>query len=171
MMKAAAAATVLCVIAAAMPVQPASADSKSGNEAQIKMLEDKLAAAVSARNVDAIMSAYVPDQTLFVFDVVPPRQYVGAQAYRKDWIDFLAMFKGPVQLQINDLSVQADDKMGWGHSIQHVSGTGTKGQPINLTVRVTDVYRKIKGQWLIIHEHVSVPVDLDTGKPDLSSKP
>jgi hypothetical protein len=27
------------------------------------------------------------------------------------------------------------------------------------------------GRWLIIHEHVSVPVDLDTGKPDLSSKP
>jgi ketosteroid isomerase-like protein len=47
----------------------------------------------------------------------------------------------------------------------------TKDQPIDLTVRVTDVYRKINGTWLIVHEHVSVPVDLDTGKPDLSSKP
>jgi len=37
--------------------------------------------------------------------------------------------------------------------------------------RVTDVYRKIKGNWLIVREHVSVPVDLNTGKPDLSSKP
>jgi ketosteroid isomerase-like protein len=50
-------------------------------------------------------------------------------------------------------------------------GTDPKGQPIDLTVRATDVYRKIKGNWLIVHEHVSVPVDLDTGKPDLSSKP
>jgi ketosteroid isomerase-like protein len=38
-------------------------------------------------------------------------------------------------------------------------------------VRVTDVYKKADGRWQIIHEHVSVPVALDTGKPDLGSKP
>ena len=61
--------------------------------------------------------------------------------------------------------------MGFGHSIQRVTGTDTKGQQVDLTVRVTDVYRKINRNWLVVHEHVSVPVDLDTGKPDLSSKP
>jgi hypothetical protein len=40
-----------------------------------------------------------------------------------------------------------------------------------LTVRVTDGYRKINGKWLITQEHVSVPVDLETGKADLTSKP
>jgi hypothetical protein len=38
-------------------------------------------------------------------------------------------------------------------------------------VRVTDVYQKIRGLWFIVHEHVSVPVDLETDQPDLSSKP
>jgi hypothetical protein len=35
-------------------------------------------------------------------------------------------------------------------------------------VRVTDGYKKVNGQWLIAHEHVSVPVDLTTmkGIPD-----
>jgi hypothetical protein len=33
------------------------------------------------------------------------------------------------------------------------------------------VYRKIKGHWLIVQEHVSVPVDLATLKPDLRSQP
>jgi len=61
--------------------------------------------------------------------------------------------------------------MGLSHSIQRVTGTNTKGQPMDLTVRVTGVYRKIKGNWLVVHEHISVPVHLDTGKPDLSSKP
>ena len=102
--------------------------------------------------------------------MIPPRQYVGAKAYAKDWTDFLGMFKS-LKLEISDLSVTADGTMGFGHSIQRVTGTDTKGQPVDLTVRVTDVYRKIKGNWLIVHEHVSVPVDLDTGKPDLSSKP
>jgi ketosteroid isomerase-like protein len=38
-------------------------------------------------------------------------------------------------------------------------------------VRLTDVYRKINRHWLIEHEHVSVPVDLDTNKQIDTSKP
>jgi ketosteroid isomerase-like protein len=45
------------------------------------------------------------------------------------------------------------------------------GNPIDVNIRVTDVLRKAKGKWLIVHEHVSVPVDLATGKADLASKP
>jgi ketosteroid isomerase-like protein len=52
-----------------------------------------------------------------------------------------------------------------------VTGTDKQGKKVDLTVRVTDVYQKIRGRWFITHEHVSVSVDLDTGKPDLSSKP
>ena len=83
----------------------------------------------------------------------------------------MTQLMGPVKFEITDLHVFAAGSLGYGHSIQHVQGTNTKNQPIDLTVRVTDVYRKIKGDWLIVHEHVSVPVDLDTDKPDLSSKP
>jgi ketosteroid isomerase-like protein len=53
-----------------------------------------------------------------------------------------AHFNGPLKFEISDLSVAADEKMGFGHSIQHLTGTDTKGQPVDLTVRVTDVYRK-----------------------------
>jgi hypothetical protein len=31
---------------------------------------------------------------VFVYDVVPPRQYVGAAAFQKPWQGFLDMFKG-----------------------------------------------------------------------------
>ncbi len=147
------------------------ARAASGDEANIRALEGRFVAAVNAKDVNAIMKVYVPDESLFVFDVVPPRQYVGAKAYAKDWTDFLGIFKGALKFEINDLSVTADGTMGFSHSIQHVTGTDTKGNAVDLTVRVTDVYRKFKGNWLIVHEHVSVPVDLDTGKPDLSTKP
>ena len=163
-------AVVLCAVATAIPVLPATASSAS-DVTKIKALENKFAAAFVAKDVNGIMSVYLPDETLFVFDVVPPRQYVGAKAYRKDWEDYIATLKGPVKFEISDLSIAVDGNLGWGHSIQHVSSTDTKGQPVDLTVRVTDVYRKIKGNWRIVHEHVSVPVDLDTLKPDLSSKP
>ena len=45
------------------------------------------------------MQAYVPDETLFAFDVIPPRQYVGAKAFRKDWGEFLAGLKGPLKYE------------------------------------------------------------------------
>ena len=143
----------------------------SNDIAPIRNLEEKLAAAIAARNLDAIMQVYVPDETLFVFDVIPPRQYVGAKAYRKDWGDFLGSTKGPLKYHITDVAISAVGTISYGHSIQHLVATGVKGDPIDLTMRVTDVYRKIKGNWLIVQEHISVPVDLDTGTPDFSSRP
>ena len=149
----------------------ATAQGAPSDEAQIRALESRFAAAFNAKDVDDIMKVYVPDDSLVVFDVVPPRQYVGADAYRKDWEGLMTQLMGPVKFEISDLHVFTAGPLGYSHSIQHVQGTNTKNQPIDLTVRVTDVYRKIKGDWLIVHEHVSVPVDLDTDKPDLSSKP
>jgi uncharacterized protein (TIGR02246 family) len=163
--------TAMGALAVALCSISVTARADTADEAKIRALEDQFAAAFNAKDVDAIMKVYVPDNSLIVFDVVPPRQYVGAQAYRKDWENVLAMFKGPVKFEISDLAVAADQTLAYGHSIQHISGADANGRSIDLTVRVTDVYRKTNGQWLIVHEHVSVPVDLDTGKPDLTSKP
>jgi uncharacterized protein (TIGR02246 family) len=140
-------------------------------QSDIRALEDRFIAAVKAKDLDAIMKVYVPDQTLFVFDVVPPRQYVGASAYRKDWQEFIDSFNGPITVELSDLDITADDNLAYGHSIQRIAGTDKQGKKVDMTVRVTDVYKKINGNWLVVHEHVSVPVDLDTGKPDLTSKP
>ncbi len=49
--------------------------------------------------------------------------------------------------------------------------TRKDGSKFSFTVRVTDGYRKVNGKWVITQEHVSVPVDLATSKPDLASKP
>jgi uncharacterized protein (TIGR02246 family) len=162
------AAVAICATVSALSFSPAAnADTQS----DIRALEDRFIAAVKAKDLDAIMKVYVPDQTLFVFDVVPPRQYVGAASYRKDWQDFLGSFNGPITVELSDLDITADDTLAYGHSIQRVAGTDKQGKKVDVTVRVTDVYKKINGSWLVIHEHVSVPVDLETGKPDLMSKP
>jgi uncharacterized protein (TIGR02246 family) len=141
----------------------------SGDEAAIRALEAKFAAAVSAKNVDGIMKVYAPD--VFVYDVVPPRQYVGAAAYRKDWESLMSGFKGPLKFGVSDLAVETAGPVAWSHSIQRITGTDPAGHASDMTVRVTDVYRKSAGGWRIVQEHVSVPVDLATGKADLQSKP
>jgi len=147
------------------------AQAQTKDEVAIRTLEDQFATAASAMDVDAIMKVYAPGDELLVFDMSTPRQYAGWDAYKKDWQDFAALFQGPVKFSVDDLSITTDGKLAYSHSIQHVSGTGKDGSKIEITVRVTDCYRKTDGKWLIALEHVSVPIDMTTGKPDMMSKP
>ena len=38
-------------------------------------------------------------------------------------------------------------------------------------LRVTVGYRKTGGKWLVTHEHVSMPIDMKTGKAPTDLKP
>jgi ketosteroid isomerase-like protein len=161
----------LCVLGGFGAAQRAQAQSK--DEQAIRALETKFAMAFVAKNVDEIMKFYAPGDQLLVFDLITPRQYAGWDAYKKDWESTFAMMKGTPEFDTKDLSVTTDGKLAWSHSIQHASWTGTDGTPFEMTVRVTDCYKKIDGKWLIVLEHVSVPLDFSGPKPspDMMSKP
>ena len=159
--------------AAATPAAPAAAAAKpSGpsDHAQIEALERGFSAAFAAKNVDKIMSYYTHDG-LFVFDVTPPREYVGWAAYKKDFEDLFGVYAGPATMQMSELSITVVGSVAYGHSIQDGHFTLKDGTTTELVVRVTDVYRKLGGKWKIVQEHVSVPVDLGAMKPDPLSKP
>jgi ketosteroid isomerase-like protein len=152
----------------AQAAQPAKGDDKAALEA----LEQRFTAAFNARDATGIMKVYVPGASLVVFDVTPPRQYVGAEAYLKDWQGLFAAFPGPVKFTESDLAIETGGgSLAFGHFFGDSLLTAKDGSKVDLVCRVTHVYRKIHGHWLIVHEHVSVPVDLATGKPDLQSKP
>jgi hypothetical protein len=57
---------------------PSVAAAAPDDEAAIRALEDRFAAAFNAGDVNAIMKSYVPNQSLVVFDLVAPRE----------WLDF-----------------------------------------------------------------------------------
>lgn len=133
-------------------------------EAAIRALEDRFVAAFNAGDIDAIMQNYVPDKSFVLFDVVPREEYVGADAYRKAWEEMFSRFKGTPKIAITDLNITVDGNVGFGHSFMRVTGTDMQGHPVDRIVRVTDGYRKIDSNWLIVHEHISVPVDFSTGK-------
>jgi uncharacterized protein (TIGR02246 family) len=142
------------------------------DEQEIRALYDRWAAAFRAKDVDTIMRNYAAGQELFVFDVTPPRQHVGFDDYKKDYQDFFAAFPGPVdRLEIQELSIVTDGKLAYSHCVEPVTVTAKDGSKFSIKLRITDGLRKINGKWLITQEHVSVPVDLETGKADLASKP
>jgi uncharacterized protein (TIGR02246 family) len=153
------------------PVGMKPTDTKEQDAADIKALEDRFIAAFKAKDVDTIMQLCVPDDSLVVFDVTPPRQRTGAEAYRKDWENVFRRFAGPLQAEVIDLDITAGVDVAFATSIHHVTGTMRAGNKVDYSVRVTDCFKKINGKWLIAHTHVSFPVDMPTGKADMQSKP
>jgi ketosteroid isomerase-like protein len=150
----------------------ASASSDLVDDAMIKSLEHDLIAAFRSKDVSKIMACCAPGNKLFVFDLTIPRQRVGQDDFAKDWQDLFKMTDGPLCVDPSDLAVTTNGgTLAFSHSIVHVSGKRTDGRAIDHTARVTHVYEKMNGKWLIVHEHVSVPIDMSTGKPDFQSRP
>jgi ketosteroid isomerase-like protein len=101
------------------------------------------------------------------FDIEPPLQYV----HTKHWKLTFAAYRGPIDYEMRDLSVTAGDDVAFAHSLNHVRGTMKNGRKTDLWVRWTACFRKSEGKWMIMHDHVSVPVQLETGKALLDLQP
>ena len=145
--------------------------SATDTQAAIRSLEDSFARAVRAKDIDKIMSHYTVSESLVVFDVIPPRQYTGWKAYKEDWRKFLVECKDNPNFEISELETYGGNRFAYSHSIQHFSCTNQQDKKLNMLLRVTDGYANFGGEWLIAHEHVSVPVDLTTGKAVFQSQP
>jgi ketosteroid isomerase-like protein len=160
-------------VAILVSVNAAAADQPTADadKAAIQALEDTYNEGFTSKDVGKIMSVYAPGKQLFVFDVVPPREYKSWEAYKKDFEGLFSAFPGPVKNTISEQTIHVVGTVAYGHNIQTSEFTGKDGTKINIVARTTDIYRKMKGKWLIVEEHNSVPVDLDTMKPDLLSKP
>jgi uncharacterized protein (TIGR02246 family) len=146
-----------------------TAISESADAAQIRRLMDDRVEAVRAKDVNASMSAMVPD--ILSFDVVNPLQYIGSDALRNRTEEWFASFQGPIGYEMRDLSITANDKLAFCHSLNHVSATKTDGVEIDMWWRATVCCRNIGGKWMITHEHNSVPFDVKSGKASLDLKP
>ena len=144
---------------------------RADDKADITALENRVAAGIQAKDADAVMANYIPGDSLVVFDLIPPRQYTGADAYKKDWAGVFAGCADAPKFDISDLDITSDGRLAFAHSIQHFSCTDAKGNKLEMTMRATDAYKKVKGKWMIVHEHLSAPIDLASGKADLTSKP
>jgi uncharacterized protein (TIGR02246 family) len=146
-----------------------TAISTATDEAQIRKLIDEQGKAVRARDINRVMSNIAPD--ILSFDVVNPLQYVGSDGLRKRAEEWFSSFQGPIGYEIRDLRITTGDSVAFCHSLNRISGTKTDGGKIDMWVRATICLRKMDGQWMVTHEHQSVPFDVKNGKASLDLKP
>jgi uncharacterized protein (TIGR02246 family) len=162
---------LLSVEAFGQTEKPPAAKKITNNESAIRELYDGWAKAFKAHDLEGIMACYAPGKDVVAYDIIPPLQYVGHDAYRKDYAEFLAQFTSPIEVEFRDMRVVAGNDVAFVHTLERISGTMKNGQSFDSWIRATSGLRKIKGKWLIVHDHISAPVDLDTGKAVLNLHP
>lgn len=126
-------------------------------EHAVRQVIETWAAAVRARDYDGILANHTPD--LVMFDVPPPFESVGLDAYRKSWDLFLGWSTGPARFAIQDMTIVAGGDVAFAFARMGCYGPDAQGKPEPLNFRLTIGLRKIGGRWLIAHEHHSVPAD------------
>ncbi len=131
-------------------------------ETDIRNLIESWEKAASAGNLDAIMSHYAPE--VIAYDAIAALQFKGAEAYKKHWKMCLEMCSGPMTFKMHDLHIGVGEEIAYSHCLNHCGGTDKDGHQHSSWMRVSSAYRKIKGQWRIVHEHFSAPFDPESGK-------
>lgn len=130
------------------------------DEQTVRDLLAQHAAAFRAKDVPGLIAAYTPD--LLVYDVVTPMSFRGQGRMGMLLLDWLSGFEGPVNYEMQDLSLHLSGDIGYGHCLNHLTGTETSGQAANVWWRSTFGFRKENSRWLICHEHSSMPFDPKT---------
>ena len=80
-------------------------------------------------------------------------------------------YDGPVGYDIRDLRITAGYDTAFASYLYRVTGTMTNGSTVDMWVRSTVCLRKSGGDWLIVHEHTSVPFDAESGRAALDLTP
>ena len=92
----------------------------------------------------------------------------------RGWIDHwkkAVSAKDVDHVETRDLHVGANGEFGYATGLQMISGMLKHSQKSGVWVRFTSLYRKVNGKWLGFHDHVSVPVEIQTGKAMLDLTP
>lgn len=138
-------------------------------EALIRQRVEDCAKAVSAKDIEGVMSLYAPN--IVSFDVDPPLRYSGSDNKRRAWQKLFAAHTGPIDYEVCDLNVTTNGELAFVHSLNHLNGTLASGHVTDLWVRWTACFRRTDGVWLVVHDHVSVPADLKSGQAVLNLTP
>ena len=131
----------------------------------IRRTLEQYAHAVRRKSLDALGELYAPD--FEAFDAVPPLR-VGAKAYRKNWELWFASFEGTPVYEMHDLVVTAGEDVGFARAVVEM---GSPGEGTRAFMRWTVGLRRSRGTWLIVHEHISAPFDMDSFEAKIDLRP
>jgi ketosteroid isomerase-like protein len=132
-------------------------DPTNTEEMRIKALLEAWADAVGRHDVPAILAHHAPD--VVMFDLPLPLQCKGIRSYEQTWDLFFRYHKPGTAFDFQELTVTAGEDVAFAVAIMHC-GPDSSRNPADkdgFLFRLTVGLRKVDNNWLITHEHHSVP--------------
>lgn len=126
------------------------------DEEQIRKLLEQWAYTTRMGLQDEVLANHAPD--VVIFDVLPPLKYDGADAYRKSWDEWQPETDGPGQFDLHELKITTGNDVAFAYGLIHCGGTTPDGKKFEDWVRATICFCKKDGNWLVTHQHISMPV-------------
>jgi uncharacterized protein (TIGR02246 family) len=125
------------------------------NESAIRAIIENWAQAVRERNMDGILAYHTAD--IVMYDVPQPFESRGIEAYKKTWEIFYGWAKDSRVFDITELNIVAGEDVAFAYASMKCSGYDDAGKLEPLKFRLTTGLIKVDGQWMIKHEHHSIP--------------
>ena len=142
--------------------------TRLADEAAIRSLIDSFVAAIRTKDVAGVMSVFAPD--VVSFDLGPPLRHGGGEAFVHRWQELFHAYR-TIDYEVRELAIVASGKVAFSQSLNKISGTTAAGKFSQRWLRWTACFSKDSGHWRIVHEHVSVPADLHSGRAILDLTP
>ena len=124
---------------------------------EINALCEKLGQAHYDKDANAIVECYAPDA--LIYNLAPPLSSKGMD--REETDAWLETWQGPVIVNGENIEIAVSGDMAMVTALNRMCGTKTDGQAEDIWFRNTMCLRKIKGDWLIVHDHSSTPFYMD----------
>jgi ketosteroid isomerase-like protein len=122
----------------------------SSDATRIRTLIEAWARAISSGDRNAILRHHSPSLLMFDF---PPHIVRNLDEYNKTWDFFYDSPKGPISFVPSEIQVTAGTDVAFASCLIHCDGTSAGPLDLRLTVGL----RKLDGDWVVTHEHHSVP--------------
>jgi len=149
---------VLALVGGSLTFVGAHAQQKATEEATFRKLLDSYCAAWSSGNPDNAAKFYAKEDGLVFYDLVP-FSYHSWKEYRvgvqKQFFDNATAAKLTAG---KDLKVTRRGNIAWMTVPMHISMTTKDGKTSEADVRYTGIWERRRAGWLLVHEHLSVPM-------------
>jgi uncharacterized protein (TIGR02246 family) len=124
-------------------------------EAEIRALIERWAAAVQAQDLEGVLADHTADVQMF--DVPPPNEVRGMDAYRETWPAFFKWLSQGGVFELETLDVTAGEEIAFATALLRCGTDEGFRKDLDSRLRLTVGLRRQNGRWLIAHEHHSFP--------------
>jgi ketosteroid isomerase-like protein len=138
-------------------------------EVDIRERVETLIGAVRTGDLEAVKTIFAPN--LVSFDIEPPLRHLGAEKKWQNWERIFSVFQLPLDYEVRDLTVLVDGDLAVVYSLNHMNAGLATGDKIDYWLRWTAAWQKLDGQWMIVHDQVSVPTYFPDGRSAMDLMP